>query len=87
VVRIYLLSAFKLRIQEKDITLTLIQNKAYKNINFFSVVHENDIRTFTDKIVAIESKQDYEKFVGLYGVRRTSSRFWKEADFNRYNNR
>ncbi|VAW65656.1 Fatty acid cis/trans isomerase [hydrothermal vent metagenome] len=49
--------------------------------NFFFVVKENDLENFVDIITAIKDRDDYEKFVSIYGVRRTAARFWKEADW------
>jgi len=49
--------------------------------NFFFVVKENDLENFVDIITVIKNRDDYEKFVSIYGVRRTSERFWKEADW------
>jgi len=49
--------------------------------NFFFVVNENDLENFVDIISAIKDRDDYEKFVSIYGVRRTSARFWEEADW------
>ena len=29
----------------------------------------------------ITDRKDYERFVGLYGIRRTNTRFWEAADW------
>ena len=53
--------------------------------NFFFVVHENEISSFVDRLEVIKNRDDYERFVSLYGVRRTASNFWDNADwFNNY---
>ncbi|MFW2372737.1 MAG: fatty acid cis/trans isomerase, partial [Gammaproteobacteria bacterium] len=49
--------------------------------NFFFNVHENDIEKFADRLIAIKNRDDYERFVAAYGVRRTASNFWEEADW------
>jgi len=49
--------------------------------NFFFVVDESELGTFTDQLVAIKNRDDYERFVAVYGIRRTSSNFWKQADW------
>ena len=52
---------------------------SYPNF-FFSVAH-SEIDTFTERCAAIRSHEDYEKFVDLYGVRRTNPVFWEIADW------
>lgn len=49
--------------------------------NFFFTVDETDLNNFTDRLINIKNRDDYERFVGLYGVRRTSSNFWSVADW------
>jgi Fatty acid cis/trans isomerase (CTI) len=49
--------------------------------NFFFVVDKAEIGDFADKMIAIRNRDDYERFVAIYGVRRTSSDFWVEADW------
>ena len=49
--------------------------------NFFFDVDIAQIDDFTSRYLAIRDREDYEKFVGLYGVRRTSTDFWEIADW------
>lgn len=49
--------------------------------NFFYTVDENDIGNFTERLINIKNRDDYERFVGLYGVRRTASDFWSVVDW------
>ena len=34
-----------------------------------------------DEVISIKDREDYEKFVARFGVRRTSNRFWETADW------
>jgi hypothetical protein len=49
--------------------------------NFFFEVDFGDIEKFTEHYASLENRQDYERFVSIYGVRRTNQRFWKTADW------
>jgi len=49
--------------------------------NFFYVVKLEDIEQFVEQYNAIGSRDDYEKFVGRFGVRRTNEDFWLHADW------
>lgn len=68
------------RARDSD-TLSIYKGLLGAYPNFFFVVDYQQIGRFADELVAIGSQEDYERFVGLYGVRRTSSSFWKEADW------
>ncbi len=62
-------------------TLTVYKGVLGAYPNFFFVVDESELKPFVDRIVAINGRDDYERFVGIYGVRRTASNFWKQADW------
>jgi len=49
--------------------------------NIFFVVDLEDIEAFADRYLAIQGRDDYEQFIALYGVRRTSTDFWETADW------
>ena len=49
--------------------------------NFFFSVALSEIDAFTERCATIHSHEDYEKFVDLYGVRRTNPVFWEMADW------
>jgi hypothetical protein len=49
--------------------------------NFFFEVDIGDIDTFTSHYASLQSREDYERFVSIYGVRRTNARFWQVADW------
>lgn len=49
--------------------------------NFFLDVNYNDLEPFRKQFETITTKQDYEKFISLYGVRRTDSKFWEISDW------
>lgn len=65
---------------DKD-TLTIVPGFVASYPNFFLSVDAADIDAFADRFAAIRSRDDYERFVALYGVRRTNPRFWEEADW------
>ncbi|MCW8935197.1 MAG: fatty acid cis/trans isomerase [Gammaproteobacteria bacterium] len=75
-----LLSEVDHRDKESD-TLTVYKGILGSYPNFFFTVDENDLKSFADQIIAIKTRDDYERFVGRYGIRRTASNFWKEADY------
>ncbi len=62
-------------------TLTVYKGILGAYPNLFFVVDEAEIEAFSDKFISIKNKNDYEEFVAIYGVRRTSPSFWKEADW------
>lgn len=62
-------------------TLTIYEGILGAYPNFFFVVDETEISQFADNLLLIKNRDDYERFVSMYGVRRTSSSFWKEADW------
>jgi hypothetical protein len=41
----------------------------------------DELQDFTSRIMAVASRDDYERLVGIYGVRRTSDAFWETADW------
>jgi hypothetical protein len=62
-------------------TLTVVPWLEGSYPNFFFVVDLDEVEAFAEVYRAIASHKDYERFVGLYGVRRTNDRFWQEADW------
>jgi len=66
---------------KKSDTLTVYKGLLGSYPNFFFNVKENELEEFTNQIIAINNRDDYEQFVGRYGIRRTASNFWKEADY------
>lgn len=49
--------------------------------NFFFVVDEAELERFVKAYQGIGSREDYERFVAQFGVRRTNTAFWDEADW------
>jgi Fatty acid cis/trans isomerase (CTI) len=49
--------------------------------NFFLDVNIEDLEQFVSQFKAISNDKDYEEFISLYGVRRTSSKFWELSDW------
>ena len=64
-----------------DDTLTVIKGLEGAYPNFFFHVDISDIDDFVAHFEAIRNREDYEQFVGLYGVRRTNTSFWATADW------
>ena len=62
-------------------TLTVVRGLTGSYPNFFLDVEGKDIDTFVSRFEAIRNRDDYERFVGLYGVRRTDLRFWTISDW------
>jgi len=62
-------------------TMTIYKGILGSYPNFFLKVEESELESFADKILAIRNRDDYERFVSTYGIRRTSSGFWEEADW------
>ncbi|MCP4011056.1 MAG: isomerase [Proteobacteria bacterium] len=49
--------------------------------NFFFVVDIDDVEKFSRRYSSLASREDYERFVSIYGVRRTNQQFWEIADW------
>jgi len=49
--------------------------------NFFFEVDYKDVEKFTEHYASLKGREDYERFVSVYGVRRTNHNFWKKADW------
>ncbi len=64
-----------------DDTLTVLPGLEGSYPNFFFTVRAEEIEAFAERFVAIRNRDDYERFVALYGVRRTNPAFWREADW------
>ena len=48
---------------------------------FFFVVDLDDVERFADSYDAIETPDDYQRFIARFGVRRTHHAFWRESDW------
>ena len=62
-------------------TLTVVHGLVGSYPNFFFDVESKDIEAFVSRFEAIRSRDDYEQFVALYGIRRTDLRFWSISDW------
>lgn len=62
-------------------TLTVVEGIQGSYPNFFFVVEADELEDFTSRIMAVRTRDDYERLVGIYGVRRTSDAFWETADW------
>ncbi len=62
-------------------TLTVVDWLEGSYPNFFLDVNIDDLDQFSQKFRHISNDKDYEKFIALYGVRRTSTNFWELSDW------
>jgi hypothetical protein len=64
-----------------DDTLSVIRGHFGSYPNFAFEVEAGELSGFVSDLLAVRSDADLERFVGSYGIRRTSARFWETADF------
>jgi hypothetical protein len=62
-------------------TLTVVRGLEGSYPNFFFVVQPDELDDFTSRYISIRTLDDYERFVGIYGIRRTNDSFWETADW------
>jgi hypothetical protein len=62
-------------------TLSVVPGFAASYPNFFFRVDAADIDAFATRLATITNRDDYERFVALYGYRRTNPGFWAESDW------
>ena len=62
-------------------TLTVVKGLEGSYPNFFFVLNRADIEDFVTRFKAIRNRTDYERFVAVYGIRRTNQSFWQHADW------
>jgi uncharacterized protein related to proFAR isomerase len=64
-------------------TMTVIKGLEGSYPNFFYIVDLDETEPLNegDEILSIKNRQDYEKFVANYGIRRSSNTFWQTADW------
>ena len=65
-------------------TLTVMDWLAGSYPNFFFSLDIDDIESFTAEYAGLQSREEYEDFVEVYGVRRTNPDFWETADWFQY---
>jgi hypothetical protein len=65
---------------EQD-TLTVMKGLYGSYPNFFFDVDVKQVEYFATRYASIRSREDYEKFVELFGVRRTNPDFWAAYDW------
>ena len=65
----------------EDDTLTVLRGVSGAYPNFFFTVPAEEIQIFVDGMREVRNRQDYEKVVALYGIRRTNPEFWATADW------
>jgi hypothetical protein len=62
-------------------TLTVVEGLEGSYPNFFFRIDQDGLEDFTRRFETITDRDDYERFVGLYGIRRTNPAFWDESDW------
>ena len=67
------------RIPVED-SLTIVEGFIGSYPNMFFQVREDELERFTSDIVKLSNEQDYAALVSRYGVRRTSTWFWRLSD-------
>ncbi len=68
------------RDQSQD-TLTVVKGLTGSYPNFFFIIDIKDVDAFVRRIEAVKDRDDYERLVGLYGMRRTNTAFWATSDW------
>jgi hypothetical protein len=69
----------KNRAPDED-TLSVVNGLLGSYPNALWSVEASELPKFADSLASIGSEEDYERFVGAYGVRRTDPRFWNHSD-------
>jgi len=62
-------------------TLTVIKGLHGTYPNFFFDIELHQVAAFAERYASIRHRQDYEKFVEIFGVRRTHPHFWEASDW------
>ena len=62
-------------------TMSVVKGLQGSYPNFFFDIELSQVDDFAERYAAISNRKDYERFVGLFGVRRTRSDFWDTADW------
>jgi hypothetical protein len=62
-------------------TLTVVDWLEGAYPNFFFEVDVDGIDKFTQHYSSLQNREDYERFVSIYGIRRTNIDFWPTADW------
>jgi len=62
-------------------TLTILPGLTGSYPNFFYSVELDQLDQFVASLATLASRDDYERFVALYGVRRTNPEFWAHSDW------
>jgi len=62
-------------------TLTVLRGFSGSYPNFFFSIQRDEVDKFVHQAVSIQTADDYQLFVARFGVRRTATDFWDEADW------
>ena len=70
-----------LRRNPDEDTLTVVEGIVGNYPNFFFRVSHNDLGRFVDDLRAVNDEKSFQRFVEVYGVRRSSREFWAMSDW------
>ena len=62
-------------------TLTVLRGYSGSYPNFFFSLQRDEVEQFVSRASAVETLDDYQLFVARFGVRRTATDFWEQADW------
>ena len=62
-------------------TLTVTKGLTGSYPNFFFELDASEVDAFAKRFASITDREEYEEFVGLYGMRRTNIAFWELSDW------
>lgn len=61
-------------------TMTLVPRPIGSYPNFFFSVNDSDVEKFVSDLRSIENQESFNRFVKIYGIRRTDARIWSTLD-------
>ena len=62
-------------------TMTVLRGFSGTYPNFFFVVRSDELTAFVQQAMSVQSAEEFQLFVGRFGIRRTSTDFWNQADW------
>ena len=62
-------------------TLTVLRGFSGSYPNFFFSIRRGEVEQFVTQAASVETLDDYQLFVARFGVRRTATDFWDQADW------
>jgi len=62
-------------------TLTVLRGLSGSYPNFFFSVQRDEVEQFVSQATSVKTVDDYQLFVARFGLRRTATDFWEQADW------